>query len=52
MTSPSGLLTAPACHPTKEVNEAEELTNLSITIGGLLQVDQKAQRHVITEFNK
>jgi hypothetical protein len=27
-------LTALACHPTKRVNKAEELTNLSINIGG------------------
>jgi hypothetical protein len=26
MTSPGGKLTAPACHPTKKVNEAEYLT--------------------------
>jgi hypothetical protein len=29
MTSPGGKLKAPACHPTKKVNKAEELTYLS-----------------------
>jgi len=29
MTSPGGKLTAMACHPTKIVNKAEELTYLS-----------------------
>ncbi len=28
MTSPGGKLTAQACHPTKKVNKAEELTYL------------------------
>ncbi len=27
-----GKLTAPACHPTKKVNSAEELTYVSISI--------------------
>jgi hypothetical protein len=33
MTSPRGKLGALACHPTKEVNQAEELTYLSTNIG-------------------
>jgi hypothetical protein len=33
MTSPGGKLTALACHPTKEVNKAEELTYPSTCIG-------------------
>jgi hypothetical protein len=32
MTSPGGKLTALACHPTKKVNKAEELTYLSTNI--------------------
>jgi hypothetical protein len=32
MTSPGGKLAALACHPTKEVNKAEELTYLSTDI--------------------
>jgi len=32
MTSHGGKLTALACHPTKKVNKAEELTYLSINI--------------------
>jgi hypothetical protein len=32
MTSPGGKLTALACHLTKKVNKAEELTNLSTNI--------------------
>jgi hypothetical protein len=32
MASPGGKLTAPACHPTKKVNKAEELTYLSTNI--------------------
>jgi hypothetical protein len=33
ITSPRGKLTALACHPTKKVNKAEELTYLSTNIG-------------------
>jgi len=33
ITSPGGKLTALACHPTKRVNKAEELTYLSTNIG-------------------
>jgi hypothetical protein len=33
MTSPGGKLTALACHPTKRVNKAEELTYLSTNNG-------------------
>ncbi len=33
MTSPGGKQTALACHPTKKVNKAEELTHLSKKIG-------------------
>jgi len=32
MTSPGGKLTALACHPTKKLNKAEELTYLSSNI--------------------
>jgi len=32
MTSPGGKLTALACHPTKKVNKAEQLTYLSTNI--------------------
>jgi len=35
MTSPGGKLTALACHPTKKVNKAEELTYLSTSVIGL-----------------
>jgi len=31
--SPGGKLTERACHPTKKVNKAEELTYLSTNIG-------------------
>jgi hypothetical protein len=34
-TSPRGKLTALACHQTKKVNKAEELTYLSTNIGTL-----------------
>jgi hypothetical protein len=33
MASPGGKLTALACHPTKKVNKAEELTYFSTSIG-------------------
>jgi hypothetical protein len=33
MMSPRVKLTSPACHPTKRVNKAEELTYLSTNIG-------------------
>jgi hypothetical protein len=36
MTSPRGKLTAPAYHPTKNVNYAESLTYLSINIGAVV----------------
>jgi hypothetical protein len=32
MTSPVAMVTALACHPTKKVNKAEELTQLSTDI--------------------
>jgi hypothetical protein len=32
MTSPVGMVNAPACHPTKKVNKVEELTYLSTNI--------------------
>jgi hypothetical protein len=35
MMSPEGELTGPACHPTKNVNKAEELTYLSTNIAQL-----------------
>ncbi len=41
MTSPGGKLTALACHPTKQVNKAKQLTCLSINMDlnfGLLVV--------------
>ncbi len=34
MISPGGKITTFVCHPTKKVNKAEELTFLSINIGG------------------
>ncbi len=36
---PMGKLTALACHPTKKVNKAEELTYLSINIDLTLLTD-------------
>jgi hypothetical protein len=38
MTSPGGKLTALACHPTKKVNKAEELTYLSTSISFRVEV--------------
>jgi hypothetical protein len=38
MTSPWGKLTALACHLTKKVNKAEELTYLSTNIEGFLLI--------------
>jgi hypothetical protein len=43
MMSLGGKLTALACHPTKRVNKAEELTYLSINIGLALVATIKKQ---------
>jgi len=39
MMSAGGDLTAPACHPTKRVNKAEELTYLSTNFGLILAAE-------------
>ncbi len=40
MTSLGGKLIALACHPTKRVNKAEELTYISINIGTYTPIEQ------------